>query len=92
MRSEVKLNNLIKINLPHLEIVEGDLKNETNIIDACQGDIEYIIFVAGLPGFKWNNQEKLVMTNAMKAVTRGMIENNIKRILFLAGTPNKAPF
>ena len=27
----------------------------------------------------------------MKAVTKGMVEHNINRVLFLAGTPNKPP-
>lgn len=92
VRSKSKLVGLINLDKNDLEIIEGDIKNEKSIINACKGNIKYVIFVAGLPNFKWNQQEKGVMSNGIRFIHKGMIKYDIKRILYLAGTVNPAPF
>jgi hypothetical protein len=91
VRSPDKLKNIIDSNSPDLDIFQGDLTNEESVIQGCEGNVKYVIFVAGMPNFKWNRQKKWVMTNGIKSLQKGMTKHGIKRMLYLAGTPNPAP-
>ncbi|HIG36108.1 MAG TPA: NAD(P)-dependent oxidoreductase [Oceanospirillaceae bacterium] len=91
VRSPDKLRAMMNTDNQDLEIYQGDLQDKEQVLNACSDGAEHIIFVAGLPNFKWHKQTRGAMLQAVKNVHAGMVKHQVKKILYLAGTPNPAP-